>query len=151
MADLPSITGNDRPASSSSGGVKIVERTITPSEIKNMRVEANLEKFSTKNIKEPDGDDIEFEQAGVGNLEAGILRQARKVGRGDAVALDKVLDRLEGPVEQRSVNINANVSLDSYLENLDVSDVTDLELEEAGIVIDVEEVIDDEENYVADM
>jgi hypothetical protein len=158
VKDLPSITGNERPASSSSGGVRIVDRKITPAEIKNMRVNANLEKFSIENIEDPDADDIEFAQAGVGNLEAGIIRQARKVGRGDAVALDKVLDRLEGPVAQHNLNVNANISLDDYLEKLDASDATPKELAEAGIVIDAE-VTDnedsqsqiDEEDYVADM
>jgi hypothetical protein len=148
--DLPSITGNERPASSPSGGVRIVDRQITPAEIKNMRVNANLEKFSIKNIKEPDADDIEFDQAGVGNLEAGIIRQARKVGRGDAQALDKVLDRLEGPVVQQTMNANVSLSLVEYLRKEELQDATPEELEEAGIVIDAN-IINDEEDYVADM
>lgn len=150
--DLPSVTGNDRAVAGPSG-LYIVERILTPREIKAIRVNAALAKFSTKNITEPTKDHAEYEELGLTNIEAGIVEDIRKGARGDAAAHERTLNRIEGPVEQRSVNTNLNVTLDAYLEDLDTSDVTELELREAGIVIDVEveEVIDDEEDYVADM
>lgn len=151
--DIPAVTGNDRAVCGPSG-LYIIERVLTPKEIKAIRVNAALEKFSTKNIAEPTPDHKEYEVRGLTNIEAGIVHDIREGARGNSAAHERTLNRIEGPVEQRTLNANINMTLDDFLDREELNDATDMELEEAGIVIDVtaEEVRQtDEEDYVADM
>jgi hypothetical protein len=151
MADLPSITGNDVPRRGADGFLTIVSRPVTQKDLQNAIHTGLIEKFSTKNIKDPTPDQIEYEEMELKNIDVIGVDASRSAARGDKADRAFVLDRTIGPVETRSVNINANISLDDYLEKLDASDATPKELAEAGIVIDVEEVTQDEEDYVADM
>jgi hypothetical protein len=150
VKDLPSITGNDIPKRGVDGFLTHVSRPVTQKDLQNAIHTGLIEKFSTKNIKDPTPDQIEYEEMELKNIDVIGVDASRNAARGDKVDRAFVLDRTIGPVETRSVNINANISLDDYLEKLDASDATPKELAEAGIVIDAE-VTDDEENYVADM
>src|ERR1700678_2586796 len=151
--DLPSITGNDIPKRGVDGFLTHVARPITQKDLQNAIHTGLIEKFSTKNIKDPTPDQIEYEEMGLKNIDVIGVDASRSAARGDKADRTFVLDRTIGPVETRNVNINANVSLVDFLKREELNDATDLELAEAGIVIDItpEEVIDDEENYVADM
>lgn len=153
MKDLPAVTGNDR-AICTPKGFLVRERPITSKDVKNVFDNAALEKFSTKNVEKPTADQLEFEQEGYTNIETAVYQEVREAARGSASALSRLLDRTVGPVEQRTTSTNLNISLVEFLKNEELDDATDIELEEAGIVIEVtaEEVTDSvEENYVADM
>src|ERR1700679_4184467 len=137
VKDLPAVTGNDRAVAGPSG-LYIVERQITPREIKNIRVNAALETFSTKNIDNPTKDQLEYEERKISNIEAGELNYAREGARGNLAAHERNINRIEGPIETRNLSITASVSLDDYLDREELNDATDMELAEAGIVIDAE-------------
>lgn len=149
MADLPAVTGNDR-AVCTPKGFLVRERPITQKDVKNVFDNAALEKFSTKNIEKPTADQQEFESENYTNIEAAVYQEVREAARGSASALTRLLDRTVGPVEQRTTNTNVNLSLVEFLKSEELNDATDMELAEAGIVIDVE-VTNAEENYAVDL
>jgi hypothetical protein len=148
VKDLPAVTGNDRAVAGPSG-LYIVERQITAKEIKHIRINAALETFSTKNITNPTKDHLEYEERKICNFEAGELNYAREGARGNLAAHERNVNRIEGPIETRNLSITASVSLDDYLDREELNDATDMELAEAGIVIDAE-VINDED-YTHDL
>jgi hypothetical protein len=149
VKDLPAVTGNDR-AVCTPKGFLVRERPITEKDVKNVFDNAALEKFSTRNIKKPTEDQQEFEASDYTNIEAAVYQEVREAARGSASALTRLLDRTVGPVVQRTANTNVNVSLVEFLQSEDLNDATDMELAEAGIVIDAE-VINAEEDYTRDL
>jgi hypothetical protein len=146
--DLPAVTGNDR-AVCTPKGFLVRERPITQKDVKNVFDNAALEKFSTKNMEEPTKDQLEFEQEGYTNIETAVYQEVREAARGSASALSRLLDRTVGPVEQRTTNTNVNLSLVEFLNSPDLDDATDMELQEAGIIIEAE--VTDNEDYAHDL
>jgi|ERR1700723_1187791 len=149
VKDLPAVTGNDR-AVCTPKGFLVRERPITEKDVKNVFDNAALEKFSTNNINKPTSDQLEFEAEGYTNIETAVYQEVREAARGSASALTRLLDRTVGPVVQKTANTNLNVSLVEFLRSEDLNDATDMELAEAGIVIDAE-VTDVEEDYTRDL
>jgi hypothetical protein len=146
VKDLPAVTGNDRAVAGPSG-LYIVERQITPREIKAIRVNAALEPFSTKNITDPTKDHLEYEERKICNFEAGELNYAREGARGNLAAHERNVNRIEGPIETRNLNVNANVTLVEFLQKPELQNATAEELEEAGII----DAVEVEENYAANL
>ena len=149
VKDLPAVTGNDR-AVCTPDGFAIALRPVTEKDILNGYYAGAAEPFSVEHIEEPTSEDIAFEQMKLNNASVASRRQWRKAARGEQSALKYAEDRTIGPVVQKTASTNLNISLVEFLQKEELNDATDMELAEAGIVIDVE-VMNAEENYARDL
>jgi len=151
VKDLPAVTGNDR-AVCTDEGFLIAPRTVTQKDSKNAFDAAAAERFLVENIpvEERTKDQLEFDRRKFNNMTATVVQTWRNAARGDKTDRQFAFDRTVGKVEERSVSINASISLDDYLDKPELNNATAEELEEAGInMVDV--IVVDEENYAADL